>query len=101
MVFKERFQADVFHEFLSRLVRQGERKVFIIVDRHPVHRFVKVKRWLTDNEEHIRLFFLPSYSPELNPDEVLNQDVKSNAVGGEWAHTQHELIASVRSFLWG
>ena len=101
MVFKGRFQADVFQEFLNRLVRQIERKVFIIVDRHPVHRSVKVKKWLNKNEKHIRLFFLPSYSPELNPDEVLNQDVKSNAVGRKRARSQNELIASVRSFLWG
>jgi transposase len=101
MVFKQRFKADVFEEFLRRLVRQSERKVFIIVDGHPVHRSGKVKKWLNKNEKHIRLFFLPSYSPELNPDEILNQDVKSNAVGRKRARCQSELIANVRSFLWG
>ena len=101
MVFKQRFKANVFEEFLRRLVRQSERKVFIIVDGHPVHRSGKVKKWLNKNEKHIRLFFLPSYSPELNPDEILNQDVKSNAVGRKRARCQNELIANVRSFLWG
>ncbi len=101
MVFKQRFKADVFEEFLRRLVRQSERKVFIIVDGHPVHRSTKVKKWLSKNEKHIRLFFLPSYSPELNPDEILNQDVKSNAVGRRRARCQSDLIAHVRSFLWG
>jgi transposase len=101
MVFKQRFKANVFEEFLRRLVRQSERKVFIIVDGHPVHRSGKVKKWLNKNEKHIRLFFLPSYSPELNPDEILNQDVKSNAVGRKRARCQSELIANVRSFLWG
>jgi transposase len=101
MVFKQRFKANVFEEFLRRLVRQSERKVFIIVDGHPVHRSGKVKKWLNKNEKHIRLFFLPSYSPELNPDEILNQDVKSNAVGRKRARCQSDLIANVRSFLWG
>ncbi len=101
MVFKQRFKANVFEEFLRRLVRQSERKVFIIVDGHPVHRSGKVKKWLNKNEKYIRLFFLPSYSPELNPDEILNQDVKSNAVGRKRARCQSELIANVRSFLWG
>jgi len=100
MVFKQRFRADVFQEFLRRLVGQSERKVFIIVDGHPVHRSGKVKKWLSKNEKHIRLFFLPSYSPELNPDEILNQDVKSNAVGRKRARSQSKLIANVRSFLW-
>jgi hypothetical protein len=61
----------------------------------------KVKKWLNKNEKYIRLFFLPRYSPELNPDEILNQDVKSNAVGRKRARCQSELIANVGSFLWG
>ena len=100
MVFKERFQSEVFQEFLRRMVRQSTRKVFLIVDAHPVHRSGKVKRWLKKHETHIRLFFLPGYSPELNPDEMLNQDVKSNAVGRKRARAQSDLIATVRSFLW-
>ena len=100
MVFKERFKSEVFQEFLRRIVRQSTRKVFLIVDAHPVHRSGKVKRWLKRHETHIQLFFLPGYSPELNPDEMLNQDVKSNAVGRNRARTQGDLIATVRSFLW-
>jgi len=99
IVFKKRFQSDVFTEFLRRLVRQSNRKVFLIVDGHPVHRSRKVKKWLEKNCHHIRLFFLPSYSPELNPDEVLNQDVKSNAVGRWRASNQQELISNVRKYL--
>ena len=99
VVFKKRFRADVFLDFLKRLLRQVNRKIFVIVDGHPVHRSSKVKKWLKQNEEHIQLFFLPAYSPELNPDEILNQDVKSNAVGRKRAHNQQELMASVRGYL--
>ena len=100
MVFKKRFRVDVFLEFLKRLVRQAKRKVFLIVDGHPVHRARKVKAWLKDNVHQIRLFYLPGYSPELNPDEMLNQDVKTNAVGRRCARNQDELIANVRGYLW-
>lgn len=99
MVFKKRFRVDVFLDFLRRLVRQAKRKVFLIVDGHPVHRSGKIKKWLKKNERHIRLFFLPGYSPELNPDEMLNHDVKSNAVGRKRASDQDELIANVRCYL--
>jgi len=99
MVFKRKFKADVFIEFLRRMIRQNERKIFLIVDGHPVHRSKKVKTWLKKNLQHIRLIFLPSYSPELNPDEVLNQDVKSNAVGRRRARNQQELVKNVRSYL--
>jgi len=99
MVFKKRFRSGVFTDFLKRLVRQSNHKVFLIVDSHPVHRSRKVKNWLRKNDQHICLFFLPSYSPELNPDEVLNQDVKSNAVGRKRAGNQQELISNVRKYL--
>jgi len=100
MVFKQNFQADVFIEFLRRLIRQSNKKVFLIIDGHPVHRSGKVKKWLKKNEKNIRQFFLPGYSPELNPDEILNQDVKSNAVGRKRAKNQKELISNVRGYLW-
>jgi transposase len=48
----------------------------------------------------MRMFFLPSYSPDLNPDELLNQDVKTNAIGRKRARTPAELSYNVRSFLW-
>ncbi|HEY4800417.1 MAG TPA: IS630 family transposase, partial [Bacteroidia bacterium] len=99
MVFKERFTAQVFLEFLRRLLRQSDRRIYLIIDGHPVHRSHKVKNWVKDNEERIRLVFLPSYSPELNPDELLNQDVKSNALGRQRPGNHTELMGKVRSYL--
>jgi transposase len=99
MLFKENFDADIFLSFLKRLVRQSQTKVFLIVDRHPVHRAHKVQQWLDKHSEHIRLFFLPVYSPELNPNELLNQDVKGNAVGKRGARNLRELLKNVRSYL--
>ena len=100
MVFKTRFRVDVFLDFLKRLVRQTKRKAFLIVDGHPVHRSKKAKVWLKNKSHRIRLFFLPSYSPELNPDEMLNQDIKSNAVGRQRARKQDELVSNVRGYLY-
>lgn len=99
MVFKKRFNDALLLDFLRRMMRQIKGKVFLIVDRHPVHRSIKVKRWLHNNSHRISLFFLPSYSPELNPDEMLNQDIKSNAVGRQRARNQSELVAMVRKHL--
>jgi transposase len=99
MVFKQRFRVDVFLEFLRRLVRHTSRKVFLILDGHPVHRALKVKAWIQKYSQQIRVFFLPEYSPELNPDELLNPDVKSNAVGRRRAPNQEELIKNVRGYL--
>lgn len=79
MVFDEGFTVPVFQRFLKRLIRQAKRMVSLIVDRHPIHRARKIKEWFESQEDKLRLFFLPSYSPELGPDELLNQDLKSNA----------------------
>lgn len=100
MVFKERFRANIFLEFLKRLVKQqSPRKVYVIVDGHPVHKSGQVKRWAQKNARNIRLWYLPGYSPELNPDENLNQDVKSNAVGRKRPHSQELMITNVRGYL--
>ena len=99
MVFKKGFTAQVFIRFLKRLVKQAERKVYIIVDRHPVHRSRKVTLWIQENANSIERFFLPGYSPELNPDEMVNNDVKANAVGRKRANNRIQLMRNVRTYL--
>jgi transposase len=99
MVFTQEFNGPLFVKFLDRLVRQIRRKVFLILDGHPVHRSRVAKAWLAANQKRLRLFFLPSYSPELNPDELLNQDVKSNAVGRRPPDDVQHLMANVRGYL--
>lgn len=101
MVFKQRFTVPVFLEFLKRLERQLGRPLCLIVDGHPVHRATAVKAWLKEDGRRIRLFFLPGYSPELNPDELLNRDVKSNALGRQRARDRAELLHNVRGYLRG
>ena len=99
MVFKARFTAAVMIGFLRRLLRHAGGKVCLIVDGHPVHRSRAVARWLKANRAKIRMFLLPGYSPDLNPDELLNQDVKSNAVGRRRPKDQPELLRDVRGYL--
>jgi transposase len=99
MVFHGRFTGPVFLRFLRRLTRQAGRKVFLIVDGHPVHRARKVRAWVEARADRIELFYLPGYSPHLNPDEILNQDVKANAVGRNRPRTLPDLMGFVRAFL--
>lgn len=75
-LYQGKFESGVMIEFLQRLVRGSKRKVFLILDRHPVHRSRAVQDWLSEHEAKIRVFFLPSYSPDLNPAEYLNCDLK-------------------------
>ncbi|MBK8915172.1 MAG: transposase [Phycisphaerales bacterium] len=73
--------------------------IFLIVDGHPVHRSAAVRDWLQANRRRIRMFFLPGYSPELNPDEYLNNDVKTNAIGRQRPATKDELILNLELYL--
>jgi transposase len=99
MVFRERFTASVFIRFLNRLLRQFDGRLFLILDSHPVHRSAKARKWFALNHRRIRQFFLPAYSPQLNPDELLNNDVKTNSVGRRRAADIEELTSNVRNYL--
>lgn len=76
MIIEEAFNSDRLIEFLEALIKDADRKVFLILDNLRVHHSKPVKTWLEDHEEQIEVFYLPSYSPELNPDERLNADLK-------------------------
>jgi transposase len=74
--YRGSFTGPVFLVFLKRLVRQIDRKIHLIVDRHPVHRRVSVRDWLAEHAASIEMHLMPGYAPELNPVELLNGDIK-------------------------
>jgi transposase len=99
-VFEERFTGPLFLDFVKRLVRGAEgRKIVLIVDGHPAHRARIVRDWIARHPEQIELHYLPGYSPELNPAECLNQDVKANALGRRRPRTLTALVAEIRAYL--
>lgn len=98
MVYRERFTSAVFVRFLKRLLRQVPGRIYLIVDGHPVHRSRATARWVKANSERLTLFRLPAYSPQLNPDELWNQDVKSNALGRQRPADVDEMMTTVRVY---
>jgi transposase len=77
MVVETGVNGTVFCEFLRRLITGADRKIFLVVDGHPAHKSPLVRRFVAENSERIELFFLPPYSPQLNPDEIAWAHVKS------------------------
>ena len=75
-VFSGALNAKILIGFMKRLVHGRETRVFLILDNLRVHHSKAVKNWLAENVDKIEVFYLPSYSPELNPDELLNADLK-------------------------
>src|ERR1700680_132746 len=73
--------ADVFIEFLKRLITGAKRAIFLIVDRGPAHIAKKTKAFVESLNGRLRLFYLPPYSPDRNPDELVWKHLKADTVG--------------------
>ncbi len=74
-----------------RLVKDAKRKVYLILDNLRVHHCTPVKELLEKHEVMIQVFYLPAYSPELNPDQYLNCDLKAGVHGGKPARNKEQL----------
>ena len=81
MLVKGRVTANVFIDFLKRLMHNRPRSIFLIIDGHPVHKSAAVSKLVASTEGRLRLFCLPPYSPELNPDEQVWNHLKNRGVG--------------------
>ena len=100
-VFDERFTVPVFLNFLKRLLKHAKgRKPFVIPDGHPVHKAKAVDAWLEEMDGKMELFPLPGYSPQLNPDELLNQDLKATVFKRKRPRNKTELKSQLRSRLY-
>jgi transposase len=71
----------VFIDFCRRLLHDAPGPVFLVLDGHPVHRSTAVKQFAASTGGRLRLFFLPGYSPELNPDEWVWKNIKHDRIG--------------------
>lgn len=98
-VYEGTMNTDKLIEFLKRLIRSSKKKVFLILDNLRVHHAYVVQDWISEHKEEIELFYLPSYSPELNPDEYLNCDLKAGVHSGKPARNKDQLKGKVKSHM--
>jgi transposase len=99
-LFVGSFNGPVFIDFLGRLLRDCRgQKVHLIVDGHRVHHAKLVSAWVGRHADQIELHVLPGYSPELNPVELLNHDVKANAAGRRRPRSASELRDELHGYL--
>jgi transposase len=89
--------ADVFIEFLRRLMVGDKRKIFLIVDRSPAHIAKKTKAFVAGFSDKLRLFYLPPYSPDRNPDELVWKHLKADTVGRTSITSLDDFKAKVKS----
>lgn len=101
MIYKGALSPEILLRFLRRLTRGRKRRIFLILDNLRVHKAGKVTAWVKRNASLIQLFFLPPYSPELNPDEYLNGDLKRGVHTGipprDAADLKRQALSQLRS----
>jgi transposase len=99
MCVKGRVNAKVFVTFLHRLLHGVTHPIFLVVDGHPTHKAACVHKLVDSTEGRLRLFLLPPYSPELNPDEHVWNDLKNNGIGKKVITAPHQMKRDVISYL--
>lgn len=99
MFYKENMNSKRMITFMRRLTQDAGRKVFLILDNLKVHHSELVGKWLEKHKDTIEVFYLPSYSPELNPDEYLNNSLKGRVHSGLRAQNAKQLESKARNHM--
>jgi transposase len=99
LLFSGTLTGPRFVGFLEALSEFAGEKVLLIVDRHPAHTSAAVEAWLEAHQAQLELFYLPRYSPELNPDEYLNNDLKQTLSQAPLASGVGQLRETIAGFL--
>ncbi len=99
MVYDNKMNSQTLIKFMGRLIKGSKNKIFLILDNLKVHHSYVVKDWLKEHKEQIEVFHLPAYSPELNPDEYLNCDLKVGVHSGVPTRTKNQLKQKAISHL--
>lgn len=99
MATEQNVTSSVFIEFLKRLIDKSPAAVFLIVDNHSVHRSSEVRDFVRSTDGKLRLFYLPPYSPELNPDEHVWNYLKNHNIGRQTTKNGFELSKRVESIM--
>lgn len=92
-IYKEAMNGEIMKDFLCRIITVSSRKVFMICDNLKTHHSNMIRDWVSEHKDNLSLFFLPPYSPEYNPDEYLNHDLKQS-IGSQ---TQADSIDDIQN----
>lgn len=99
MTYRGGMNSQKLVDFLKRLIKGAKKKIFLILDNLKVHHSKPVKEWAERHKDQIEIFYLPSYSPERNPDEYLNCDLKQGISMKPAPRNEDQLFENVRSHM--
>ncbi|MCL2474516.1 MAG: IS630 family transposase [Chloroflexi bacterium] len=99
MLYKDNMNADKLIDFFSRLVKDTEKKVFLVLDNLRVHHSKKATTWVKRHKPRLEIFYLPPYTPEYNPGEYLNSDLKRGVGNRYMPRSENDLEHNIRSHM--
>lgn len=98
-IYKDAMNSEIMKDFLNRIITQSDRKVFMICDNLKTHHSNRIRDWVSERKDQLSLFFLPPYSPEYNPDEYLNHDLKQSIGTQKQADTVDDIRNNTTEFM--
>jgi transposase len=84
--------AEVFKQFLEQLMLDAEQPIILVVDGSSIHKAELVKEYVKTTDGKLELYYLPPYSPQLNPDEQVWKNIKER-VAKQFPRDKHEMRA--------
>ena len=99
MCYEDNMTQQRFIEFMTRLIRDTDKKILFIVDNLRVHHGKLVQEWIRTHHKQIEVFYTSPYSPEINPDEYLNHNLKQSVHSGDLPHNKKDLKSKTHNFM--
>ena len=84
---------------MTRIIKGTDKKVFAIVDNSSTHHGVLAQAWKEKQAKFITMFYLPSRSPELNPVEYLNNNLKRELLYSGYSKNEDEIEIKAMSIM--
>jgi len=97
--YRGKFSQDIFIGFMTRVIKGTDKKVFAIVDNSSTHHALLVADWKEKQADFITMFYLPSRSPELNPVEYLNNNLKRELLDRGYSKNEDEIEYKAMSIM--
>jgi transposase len=98
-IYKDAMNGEIMKDFLNRIIIEANRKVYMICDNLKTHHSNMIRDWIAERADRLSLYFLPPYSPEYNPDEYLNHDLKQSIGTQKQADSVEDITNNTEAFM--
>ena len=99
MFYREKMNGKMLIKFMRRLIKDSPKKIFFIIDNLKAHHAKLVTAWVEKHKDEIEIFYLPAYSPQYNPDEYLNGNLKREMAELGYSENEDQIESKARGVM--